>query len=169
MAEDGSRPSVAPAGTSKLLGLAVFVAAALAVGWLGSIAISAGAPSWYAGLSKPGFMPPDAVFGAVWTVLYVLMGVAAWLVWLEPGSIVRNAALMAYFVQLALNAAWAWAFFGAQSTGLGLAAILALFLAVAWMVIAALAVSRPAAILFLPTLVWVGLVAALNTVIFLLN
>ncbi len=106
MAEDGSRPSVAPAGTSKLLGLAVFVAAALAVGWLGSIAISAGAPTWYGGLSKPGFMPPDAVFGVVWTVLYVLMGVAAWLVWLEPGSIVRNAALTAYFVQLALNAAF---------------------------------------------------------------
>ena len=134
MAEERFRRSVGPAGTSKLLGLAAFVASALVAGWLGSIAISAAAPTWYSALAKPGFMPPDAVFGVVWTVLYVVMGVAAWLVWLEPGSVGRNAALTAYFVQLALNAVWVWAFFGAQSTGLGLTAIVALFLAVAWTV-----------------------------------
>ena len=169
MAEERFRRSVGPAGTSKLLGLAAFVASALVAGWLGSIAISAAAPTSYSALAKPGFMPPDAVFGVVWTVLYVVMGVAAWLVWLEPGSVGRNAALTAYFVQLALNAVWVWAFFGAQSTGLGLTAIVALFLAVAWTVIASLAVSRPAAILYLPYLVWVGLAVALNTALFLLN
>ena len=147
----------------------MFVSAAFAAGWLGSIAVSAGLPTWYSGLSKPGFMPPVAVFGVVWTVLYVLMGIAAWLVWLEPASVARNSTLMAYFGQLALNAGWAWAFFGAQSTGLGLLVIAVLFALVAVMVITSLAVSRPAAILFLPNLAWSGLVVVLNTVIFFLN
>ncbi len=158
-----------PRSTSRFVGLVAFLGVSLAAGWLGSVATATGLESWYPGLNKPFFTPPDAVFPVVWTILYLMMGVAAWLIWSGPGSVARNTALTAFFVQLALNAGWSWAFFGAQNTALGLATIIALTAAVAWMAASARHVSRPAAILLLPYLAWVGFATVLNATIFFLN
>ncbi|MHA1555113.1 MAG: TspO/MBR family protein [Alphaproteobacteria bacterium] len=156
-------------GTSRLVGLVAFVGAALATGWVGSIATTAGLQTWYPALEKPMFTPPSTIFPLVWTILYVLMGLAAWLVWNKPGSVRRNAALAAFFVQLALNAAWLWAFFGAQSTRLGLGAVILLLLAVAVTTMAFWRLSRLAALLLLPTLAWVAFATVLGGAIFFLN
>lgn len=169
MADSGSHRSIPRTGTPKLLGLAIFVAAAFMAGWVGSIASNAGSAAWYAALLKPGFTPSDAAFAVVWSGLYLMIGIGAWLVWTAPGSVARNGTLLAYFVQLALSAAWAWAFFGVRSTGLGLLAMLALFLATSAMIVASVAVNRSASVLFLPYLIWVGFLTAWSATLFLLN
>jgi benzodiazapine receptor len=155
--------------TSRLLALAVFVAVALITGWIGSVAVSAGPSAWYGELTKPAFMPSQTIVAIVVPVLYVLMGVGAWLVWLQPGSVPRNSTLAAFFIQLALNAGWSWAFFGGRGIGLALAVIVVLFAAVAWMVWGSRNVSRVALVVFLPVLAGTGFAAALNTAFYLLN
>ena len=79
-------------------------------------------PEWYAALKKPAFNPPDAVFGPVWTCLYFLMAVSAWLVWQSPASKNRARAMAICWVQLALNFAWSFIFFGAKLPGIALTA-----------------------------------------------
>jgi translocator protein len=155
---------------ASVLALAVSVAIALAAGWLGSLATAPNIPTWYAGLAKPAFNPPNEVFPIVWTILYILMAVAAWLVWratAEPGA--RRNALVAYGVQLVLNLAWSFAFFGAQSPLTGLVVIVPLVLAIVWTIVAFRRVSRTAAWLLVPYLAWVSFATVLNGAIFVLN
>ncbi|MEJ8570208.1 TspO/MBR family protein [Microbaculum marinum] len=165
-------PTTAPRRTSlvDLAALAGIVLACLAVGYLGSLATAPNLEPWYANLVKPSWTPPDVAFPIVWTILYVAMAVAAWLVWrtsADPGS--KRRALVGFGVQLALNGAWSWAFFAAQSPGSGLVVIAALLAAIAWTVRAFWRISRPAGILMLPYLAWVCFAAALNLAIFTMN
>jgi len=145
--------------TRSLVGLAGWIAAPLAVGWFAS-RFRPG--PWYAALDKPAWTPPDAAFAPVWTVLYVAMGVAAWLAWRGRGGPVRAAALTAFAVQLALNAAWSWLFFGEHRPGAALADLVLLWIAIA--VTAGLFArrSRVAAALLVPYLAWVTYAGALN-------
>lgn len=152
-----------------MAGLVAFVAVALVTGWLGSIPTSAALESWYPSLIKPSFTPPAVVFPIVWSVLYVVMGVAAWLAWIAPGSVARNTVLALFFIQLALNASWSWAFFGLQDPMLALFVIVALDAAVLWMTLAARRVNRAAAFLFLPYLAWIAFATALNAAITFMN
>jgi len=145
------------------------VGVALVTGWLGSIPTSAGLESWYPSLAKPAFTPPDVVFPIVWSVLYVIMGAAAWLAWIAPGSVARNTVLALFFVQLALNASWSWAFFGFQDPGLALIVIAALDAAVLWMTLASWRVNRVVAVLFVPYLAWIAFATALNAAITFMN
>ncbi len=94
--------------SSQLLGLAAWLLAAFAAGALGAVA-SVDAASFYAQLSKPSWAPPAWVFGPVWSALYVLMGIAAWLVWRSPG--LKAVPLGLFSVQLVANALWSWLFF----------------------------------------------------------
>jgi tryptophan-rich sensory protein len=152
--------------------LAAFVGSALAAGAIGAVfspAASSAARLWYAALAKPGWTPPNSWFGPVWTALYVLMGIAAWLIWRERYHRGRNAALAAYGIQLLLNAAWAPLFFGARNIGAGLFVIVALWLAIAWTVREFAAVKAAAAMLLGPYLVWVGFASWLNLSIWKLN
>ena len=143
------------------LALAGFVVASLAVGYSsGWFAGSGGA--WYEGLTKPAWTPPGSWFAPIWTALYVLMGIAAWLVWRERYHRSRNAALTSFAVQLAVNAAWAPVFFGARNLGAGLFVIVALWLCIVWMLREFAAVRGAAAWLSLPYLAWVTIAAALN-------
>jgi len=137
--------------------LAVTFVAALA----GTIA-SLHAADFYAALDRPSWAPPAAVFGPVWTALYIAMAVAAWLVWRERGFAGARNALALFLVQLACNALWSWLFFAWHEGGLALADI-----AVLWVLVAATCVSfwrvRPlAAALLLPYLAWITFAAALN-------
>lgn len=123
---------------------------------------------WYLELAKPAWTPPGWLFGPVWTVLYVTIGVAAWLIWRHHGFRPK-AAWWAWGTQLVLNAAWSWIFFGLRAPGWALVEILALggtilvTIAMFWRL-------RPAAgALLLPYLAWVAFATALNAAIWALN
>ncbi|ESR24169.1 Tryptophan-rich sensory protein [Lutibaculum baratangense AMV1] len=150
--------------------LAGLLLACLAAGALGSWATIPNVGTWYEGLAKPGFTPPNWVFTPVWTALYIAMAVAAWLVWrADPGAPEVRAALTAFFVQLVLNAAWSWAFFGLHSPLLGLIVILALIAAIVWTMRLFWLLSPLATALMVPYLAWVLYACALNGAILALN
>jgi translocator protein len=153
----------------KWLVLALLLAAVFAVSAIGASFTAPKIPGWYAGLTKPWFNPPSWVFGPAWTILYVLMAVAAWRVWLAPESGARRTALLLFAVQFALNAIWSPAFFGMESPRLGLAVILALLIALAATVWRFFAVDRAAGWMMVPYLAWVAFAALLNGAIVVLN
>lgn len=127
-------------------------------------------PTWYASLAKPGFTPPNWVFAPVWTALYALMAVALWRVLGQPKDTPgRRAAIIAFFVQLALNSLWSFTFFGGQSPGAGLLVIAALIVAILVTMRAFWLLDRTAALLLAPYLAWVLYATALNTAIWRLN
>ena len=125
--------------------------------------------NWYAGLVKPSWNPPSWLFAPVWTVLYVLMAVAAWLVWRQGGAPGVRAALFAWVVQLALNAAWSWLFFGLHRPGLAFAELMVLWLAILVTVVLAWRVAPAAGVLLLPYLAWVTFAGVLNVTLWRLN
>lgn len=156
--------------TAQIVGLVVFLAICFGAAWLGSVATMPSIPTWYAGLEKPFFTPPNAVFPIVWTILYALMGIAAWLVWRADAiDADRTAALTAFFVQLVLNVAWSWVFFAAHNALFGLGVIALLLVAILWTIAAFRLVSRPAAALMVPYFAWVTYATALNAGIYVLN
>jgi len=124
---------------------------------------------WYASLNKPAWNPPGWIFGPVWTALYTLMAVAAWLVWKRGGFATQRRPLALFLVQLALNAAWTPLFFGLHRPGLAFAEMLLLWLAIAATLAAFRRVSRAAAWLLAPYLAWVSFAAVLNFTLWKLN
>lgn len=151
--------------------LAACILACQAAGIFGSFFTVSSLQSWYSGLVKPAFNPPGWVFGPVWTALYTLMGLAAWLVW-RKGSLaepnIRNA-LFLFLIQLSLNALWSVLFFGLRSPLLALLDILALAAAILGTIAAFRPISPPAAWLMVPYLAWVVFAAILNAAIWKLN
>lgn len=127
-------------------------------------------PNWYAGLVKPSLNPPAWIFGPVWTVLYALMGIAAYLVWKNgwQRKDVRTA-LGVFGAQLLLNAIWSIIFFGFKGPGWALVDIVLLWLAIIWTISIFYKISRPAAYLLLPYLFWVSFASYLNYAIWVLN
>ncbi|MCK0197873.1 tryptophan-rich sensory protein [Ancylobacter sp. 6x-1] len=156
--------------TLSFFRLVVAVGLCLAVGAIGSMATAPKIPTWYAGLAKPGWTPPDAVFPIVWTILYVLMAVVLWRLWERnaPGP-QRRQAVVLWFVQLALNALWSPVFFGAEAIGAGLVVIVLVWLAILATILACARIDRIAACLLLPYLAWVTYATTLNAAIFALN
>ncbi len=148
-----------------VLSLALCFAAAA----IGSAATLPSIPTWYAGLEKPGFTPPNWVFGPVWSVLYTVMALVFWRILVAPPSAERRAAVLAFVVQLALNALWSVAFFGFTSALAGLAVIVPLWLSIVWTILAARPVVGRGALWLLPYLAWVSYAAALNGTIVVLN
>ncbi len=148
-------------------GLVGFIVVVFAAASFGAI-FQPGA--WYAGLAKPSFNPPSWVFGPVWTVLYVLMAVAAWLIWKDRGSVAAAAApLAAWLVQLVLNALWSWLFFGLHRMDLALVDIVALWFAIVVTIALFWRVWHLAAWLLVPYLAWVSFAMVLNGVLWQLN
>jgi translocator protein len=165
-----SKSSPSPDGARQATALVVLVVICLLAGYVGSIATTPNIPTWYAGLTKPFFTPPNAVFPIVWTLLYLTMAVAAWLVWRQPQfASERRAAFAAFFVQLALNVVWSWVFFGTHNAGAGLIAIFLLLAAIAWTIATFWRVSRVAAWMLAPYAGWVAFATLLNGGIYLLN
>jgi len=154
---------------SRILALVGFLAACFIVAGIGGMFTSAGMPDWYGSLQKPSFNPPAWVFGPVWTALYAMMAVAAWLVWREAGFDGATAALTLFFVQLALNLAWSGIFFGLRQPGWALVDIALLWLAIAATAVLFFRHSVWAGALMLPYLAWVSYAAALNYAIWRLN
>lgn len=128
-----------------------------------------GPGNWYSSLRKPSWNPPAWIFGPVWSALYTMMAVAAWLVWRQGGWAKQRKRLGIFLVQLALNALWTPLFFGLHSPGVAFAEIVLLWLAIAATIIAFLSASRAAALLLAPYLAWVSFAAALNFALWKLN
>lgn len=124
---------------------------------------------WYAQLRKPAWNPPNWIFGPVWTALYTMMAVAAWLVWCRGGFAAQRVSLGLFLLQLLFNAAWSALFFGLHNPGLAFAEILLLWLAIAGTVVAFWKAHRVAAALLMPYLAWVSFAAALNFTLWQLN
>ncbi len=139
---------------------------ALAAGWIGSIFVPG---EWYASLTKPTWNPPSAVFAPVWTVLYVLMGVAAWLVWREAGFSGARVALSLFVFQLVLNTLWSYLFFGLKNPMVAFLEIVVLWLAIVATVVGFWRVRTGAGALLVPYLCWVSFASVLNYTIWRLN
>jgi benzodiazapine receptor len=145
------------------------------VGWCALCLATAGTgffvsvDGWYAGLNKPVWNPPSWLFGPVWTVLYLMMGTAAWLVWRQGGWKFRRWSLGLFLVQLFLNAIWTPVFFAMHQIGLALLDITLLWLVLIATLIAFSRVSRLAWLLLVPYLVWVSFAAFLNFTLWQMN
>lgn len=148
--------------------LLISIAIALGIGAVGSFFTTPEIPAWYATLNKPSFNPPNWVFAPVWTTLYVMMAVAAWLVW-RTHKPETHYALTVYGVQLALNFFWSILFFRLHSPGLALIDILAMWLAIATTIALFWPIDWRAGALLVPYLAWVSYATALNAAIWVLN
>jgi tryptophan-rich sensory protein len=164
-----------PTAPRSALALVLFLVISFAVAGAGSLATFQNVDGWYADADKAFWTPPNVVFGPVWTVLYTLMSVAAWLVWREPVSTARRRALGAYVAQLALNAVWTPVFFGLYPTlgplalWLALGIIVALDIMVLLTMLAFWPVRRLAAVLLIPYWAWVLYATTLNAALAILN
>ena len=141
----------------------------LGAGYIGSIATRHSVRTWYPTLRKPKGTPPSWVFGPVWTTLYIVMAIAAWLVWREVGWEIGKHALVMFFGQLALNVAWSGIFFGGRQPGLALSEIIILWLAILCTGLMFHFLLPVAGTLTLPYLLWVTYAAYLNFGIWRLN
>ena len=151
---------------TRLLGLTGWLVLVFAVAAIGATA-TIDATTFYASLAKPDWAPPGWVFGPVWSLLYGLMGVAAWLVWQSPRP--RTMALGLFIVQLAANGLWSWLFFGWRLGMLASAEVLLLLVLIAATIRAFWPHNRQAAMLLLPYLGWVGFASALTWTIWQAN
>jgi benzodiazapine receptor len=150
--------------------LAISIAVSQAAGVIGSIFTARTVSTWYATLSKPAWTPPSWVFGPVWITLYLVMGIAAFLVWRKGlGHEGVRTALVLFLAQLVLNSLWSAAFFGMRSPLAGLVVIIALWLAIVAAIAAFLRVSRRAGLMLIPYISWVSFAAVLNWSVYALN
>lgn len=152
--------------TRQLIGLAAWLSVTFVPAWLGSQVTN---PEWYGALDRPSWAPPSSVFGPVWTALYLLMAVAAWLVWRRHGFGEAGGALGLYLAQLAFNAAWSWIFFGLNLMGLAFAELVVLWLVILATILAFFRADRVAGWLLVPYLLWVTYAGALNFAIWTMN
>jgi tryptophan-rich sensory protein len=155
---------------NNILKFIIAVAVPLAVGGLSGFATAGGVATWYPTLTKPSFNPPAWVFGPTWTVLYIMMGLAAFLVWRKGfGTEGVKLALTAFAVQLALNGLWSILFFGLQAPGWALIEIIALWSAITATAVLFWGVTPAAGMLLLPYLAWVSFATVLNASLWWLN
>lgn len=152
----------------QIVGLAGWLVVCFISAAVGSAA-SIQAGSFYAELVRPEWAPPPSVFGPVWTVLYTLMGISAWLVWRERGFMAAGPALTLFLVQLALNALWTWLFFAWQRGALAFIDILLLWVLIVATLITFWRIRPVAGALLVPYLLWVSFASALNYSVWQLN
>ncbi len=152
----------------QLLGLVGWLVLVFAASALGAVA-SINASSFYGELLQPEWAPPSWVFGPVWTLLYAMMGIAAWLVWREGGFRQHRVALILFLVQLGVNALWSWLFFAWKMGGWAFADILLLLMLIAVTLAIFWRVKLLAGILLVPYLLWVSFATFLNYAMWQLN
>lgn len=153
----------------QLLALVVFLGLCAIVAGLGSVFTMAGMDGWYESLEQPDWDPPDWLFGPVWTVLYIGIAIAAWLVWKARGWQSARTPLIVWGVQLGLNLLWTGIFFGLEQPGIASIEIVLLWLAILATILLFWPISKIAAIILVPYLAWVTYAAALTISIWRLN
>jgi len=159
----------AQARRPRVLSFWLSIALTLAVSVIGGLATAHSVDSWYAGLSKPSFNPPNWVFAPVWTTLYFLMAIAAWRIYLGPESRSRRAALALYGVQLALNLGWSPIFFGLRAPFPALLELALLLMAIVGTAVSFWRLDRPAGLLLVPYALRSAFAFVLNLEIWQLN
>ena len=154
----------------EILKLVISLAFCQLAGFIGSLFTTPSIPTWYAALNKPAFNPPNSIFGPVWTTLFLLMGISAYLIW-RKGVHDKNVkiALLIFIVQLLLNVTWSFLFFGLHSPSSAFFEIIILWLAILVTVFSFMKISKPAGILLLPYLLWVSFASVLNFSLWKLN
>jgi tryptophan-rich sensory protein len=159
-----ANPGWPPFKAATVAFLAVAVAAAI-----GSLATTPNIPTWYAGIAKPSFNPPNWVFAPVWSALYLMMAYAFYRILRLPASPARRSAIIAFSGQMALNALWSVAFFALRSPALAFLVIVSLWTLIALTMTRFLALDRLAGWLLAPYLAWVSFAALLNAAVWRLN
>lgn len=156
--------------TSSTFQVIIAILISEAAGIIGSVFTSPSIPTWYAGIIKPTFSPPNWVFGPVWTTLFALMGIASYIVW-KKGFERREVriALGMFALQLILNVTWSLIFFGLQNPALAFLEIIALWLAIALTIVSFYRINKNAAYLLIPYILWVSFAMFLNYTIWSLN
>lgn len=154
----------------KILGVLAAIGFCQIAGIIGSLFTTPAIPVWYASLAKPALAPPNWLFAPVWLTLYTLMGISAYLVWESKGNIkARNTAIEFFGAQLLLNVLWSYLFFGLGSPVLGFVGIVALWFFIFITMSLFYMISKKAAYLLIPYIVWVTIAAYLNYSIMMLN
>lgn len=154
----------------KLTKIALMIALCVGAGVMAGVATQSGVNDWYPTIEKPTFNPPSWVFAPVWTILYILMGIAAGLVWHRHGRVEgARKALIFFFIQLALNILWSFLFFKLENPFLALIEIILLWLMIWETIVVFKRVSSRAANLMWPYLLWVSFATILNGSIWWLN
>jgi tryptophan-rich sensory protein len=138
-------------------------------GFIGSYSTTPSIPTWYAGLNKPSFNPPNWLFGPVWTLLYILIGFSFYLVWNKKTKKDKSQAYYYYFAQLILNSMWSIVFFGMKEIGYALIVISILWFLILKTVLFFKKINKTASKLLIPYILWVSFAAILNFSIFILN
>ena len=141
----------------------------LTIGAISGIATSSGLKDWYFNLNKPSFNPPNYLFGPVWSLLYLLMGVSFYLILQETKSPLRKKAISIFILQLSLNFLWSFLFFKFQLLGLAFIEILLIWLSILWMILEFKKLNKTAAYLQIPYLLWVSFASLLNGTILWIN
>ncbi len=141
----------------------------LGIGSIAGLFTAKAIPGWYALLNKPSFNPPNWVFGPVWTILYIILGISLFLIWkLESGK-ERNQAILIFFMQLLLNFGWSFFFFYFKMIGVALIEIIVLALSIVVMIYRFYKLKPLAAFINIPYLLWVMFASVLNAAYFILN
>lgn len=153
----------------KLVSLVLAIIICQFAGILGAFFTTPAIASWYVTLTKPSFSPPNWLFAPVWTTLYLLMGITLYLLWQAKKSKKRQQALKFFFAQLIMNSLWSILFFGLHSPSLAFVEILLLLTLIALTFVKTQLVSKKAALLLVPYLLWVSFATILNLAIVLLN
>lgn len=154
--------------TRPWLGLAVWLAVTFIASAVGAAA-SINAEPFYDSIARPGWAPPASVFGPVWTILYAMMAVAAWLVWREAGFAGARSALVLFIAQLTVNALWSWLFFAWQLGGPALINVLVLWVLILLTLLAFWQINTVSGLLLIPYLLWVSFAAFLNYSVWQMN
>jgi tryptophan-rich sensory protein len=163
---DRNRKDSNPMNTRPIVVFLLFLAACFGAAAFGA---QFAPGEWYAGLNKPPWNPPNWIFGPVWTALYLMMAISGWLVWQARGFGGAAGALGCFAVQLLLNAAWSWLFFGLHRPGLAFAEIVVLWAAILATILLFRKIRPLAGALLVPYLLWVSFAAVLNLRLWQLN
>lgn len=153
----------------KIVKLLISLGITFFAGAVGSFFTFPAISTWYATLNKPTFSPPNFLFGPVWTILYILMGVALFLVWSDNSKKKKLDAMLSYGFQIALNALWSIVFFGLKNPLLAVAVIIALWVMILLTIINFYKINKTAGLMLVPYILWVSFASLLNIFVAILN
>ena len=154
---------------SQIIKLLISLALTLGTGAIAGIFTASAVPEWYAALNRPSFSPPNWLFGPVWTILYILLGISLFLIWNLDASKARNMAILFFIIQLALNFCWSFIFFYSKMIGFALVEIVVLWIMIIIMLILFYRIKPMAAYINIPYILWVTFASILNAAYYFLN
>lgn len=154
---------------NKIIKLILCISLTLVIGGVSGVATASGITNWYVTLNKPVFNPPNYLFGPVWTLLYILMGISFYLILQSNNHTFKRRAIIIFFIQLFLNFSWSFLFFKFQLVGAAFIEIISIWFSIIVMIITFYKVNRTASYLQIPYLLWVSFASVLNGSIWMLN